>query len=104
MTVPTFASILGNIKSAFGGLTSAYRDTFEGPQGERVMADLYFICCMGESTYRGDDTAMKINEGKRQVYLHILSMCRADEEELGRLAHQQALEIFRQHEDFTGSQ
>jgi hypothetical protein len=100
----TFADILESIRDRCSFLSRAYKDAFEGPQGERVMADLYFICNMGESTYRGDDTQMKINEGKRQVYLHISSMLRADEEELARLAHQQATEIFRQNEEYLGSQ
>jgi hypothetical protein len=98
------ASLIETMRDKFIGMSRAYRDTFDGPQGERVLADLYPICCMGESTYKGNDTQMKINEGKRQVFLHIMAMCRADEAELARLAHDQALEIYRQSEDFQGAQ
>lgn len=72
----------------------AYRACFEGSDqkihdsGRIVLADLFHICGQGKSiaTGRFDPSQVLVYEGKRQMYLHIVSMLRAEDEDLWRAA------------------
>lgn len=72
----------------------AYRACFEGndqklhPMGQIVLADLFHISGQGKSVAVGrfDPSQLLIQEGKRQLYLHIVSMLRANDEDLWRAA------------------
>lgn len=55
-----------------------FKGVFDKPQGRRVMADLANFCCYNASTlvtidHKVDPFYMMTQEGKRQVYLYILS-------------------------------
>ena len=69
-----------------------YQSTFESDTGTLVLGDLYHLCCAGRSTYAGDREAMLINEGKRQVWLHIISVLNITDMDLHRLGLQHTRE------------
>lgn len=71
-----------------------YQMAFESDAGHWVMGDLYHICCAGRSTFGAGDTrdTMLINEGKRQVWLHIISVLNISDADLHRLAIQHTQE------------
>ena len=53
-------------------VATAYRDTFQTPSGRVVLTDLARYCNVGNSTHVPNDAqAMAINEGQRQVFLHV---------------------------------
>lgn len=91
MSLEHFALVLGRRRGA-------YRDVFEGPDqkptrsGAIVLADLFHLCGQGRSIMPCDPIKAAVMEGKRQVYLHIVSMLRADDEDLWKAAQQQARE------------
>jgi hypothetical protein len=73
---------------------SYYRGTFQDTDvGKRVLGDLFHICCAGRTTFVGGDPhATLINEGKRQVWLHIVSMLNASDADIWYLAEQRVNE------------
>lgn len=85
-----------------GRRRGAYRDCFEGPDqkptraGAIVLADLFHLCGQGRAVATRDvvdPLKLAVMDGKRQVYLHIVSMLRADDEDLWKAAQQQAREM-----------
>ena len=49
----------------------AYRQTFNGVHGERVLTDLAHFCRANESTFAPDPRAEGILQGRREVWLRI---------------------------------
>ena len=75
-----------------------YQGTFESETGKFVLGDLFHLCHAGRSTYEGDKESILINEGKRQVWLHITSMLNMDDSDLIQLAQQRRQAEFNQME------
>jgi len=65
-----------------------YKATFESDSGKFVLGDLFHICNAGATTYRGSRDDALVAEGRRQVWIHIMSMTRSSDEEIYRLAAQ----------------
>ena len=62
----------------------AYRKTFSGPDGQRVLLDLMAAHGMLHSTFPsdGDVNKMLIKEGERNVVLRILALLKEDPKKL----------------------
>mgnify|MGYP001052703546 CR=1 FL=1 len=54
-------------------LKQAYQDVFNCPQGQLVMRDLVIQSGYGSSLVEKDPHMTYYNEGKRDLFLHILS-------------------------------
>jgi hypothetical protein len=83
---------LEQLKTWFSRRRHNYQGCFESDFGHYVLADLWRICHAGRTTYTGDRDASLIAEGRRQVYLHILSQVRMSEDDVHLLALQQTRE------------
>jgi uncharacterized protein YdbL (DUF1318 family) len=60
-----------------------FKATFEAKHAGRVLEDLRRFCMVYDTTHvAGDSHATAINEGKRQVYLHIVNMLEVRPEEI----------------------
>ena len=58
--------------NATNSLIKDYKRTFEGPEGERVLANLSMQCYENDPTFvDGNPNGTAFNEGKRFVLLHI---------------------------------
>lgn len=55
-------------------LRKYYFDTFKSEAGSMVLKDLCNRCFKNNSTYEGTETQVFINEGRRQVLIHIENM------------------------------
>lgn len=76
-------------QSSFLNKQKLYKDTFNTPSGEKVLADLASFCGQFEPTYRqGDPYDTAYREGMRRVYLRINSFLNKDEQELNALVSQ----------------
>jgi|TARA_R110000823_G_scaffold101164_1_gene217460 hypothetical protein len=51
--------------------SQAYKQTFKGIYGERVLKDLAGFCRANESTFNPDPRAEGILQGRREVWLRI---------------------------------
>ena len=73
---------------------SYYRGVFEeSAAGKRVRGDLFHICGAGRTTFdQNNRDQTLINEGKRQVWLHILSLINASDADIWYLAEQRVNE------------
>ena len=60
----------------------AYRRTFKGIYGERVLADLAKFCRANESTFDKDPRVEGILQGRREVWLRIAQHLKLTEDEL----------------------
>jgi hypothetical protein len=60
----------------------AYRQTFSGIYGERVLIDLALFCRANESTFVPDPRAEGILQGRREVWLRISKHLNLSEDEL----------------------
>lgn len=71
-----------------------YQAAFGTDSGQWVMGDLYHLCCAGRSTFGPSDNrdTMLVNEGKRQVWLHIVSVLNISDLDLHRLGLQHTRE------------
>ena len=49
----------------------AYRATFSGPEGEKVLADLARFCRAHESTFNENPDVARQLDGRREVFLRI---------------------------------
>ncbi|MGE4334974.1 MAG: hypothetical protein AB7E55_03240 [Pigmentiphaga sp.] len=74
------------------GLRDAYRRTFEGSDGERVLLDLLRFCKVSSSgvavsrvTGQVDPLASMVAEGRREVYFHIAKILRMTDEQINNL-------------------
>lgn len=63
----------------------AYRQVFQGPYGELVLADLAKFCRAHESTFHESPQAMAFQEGRREVWLRIQEHMNLDAEQLWQL-------------------
>lgn len=64
----------------------AYKEVFNTPTGEKVLADLALFCGQYSPTYRqGDSHETAYREGMRRVFLRIQSFLQRDEEELTKI-------------------
>ena len=63
-------------------LERAYRHTFNGEVPKEVLADLRVFCHATKTTDAGDIYQMAINEGKRQVFLRIMTFMKVDIEDV----------------------
>jgi uncharacterized protein YdbL (DUF1318 family) len=60
-----------------------FKATFEAKEAGRVLEDLRRFCMIYDTTHvSGDSHATAINEGKRQVYLHLVNMLEVRPEEI----------------------
>jgi hypothetical protein len=60
----------------------AYRNTFKGIYGERVLEDLAKFCRANESTFNSDPRLEGILQGRREVWLRITQHLNLTEDEL----------------------
>ena len=52
-------------------LKVAYRKTFDGEYGAKVLKDLYRVCYMDDTTFNKDPYITAFQEGIRSVAVHI---------------------------------
>lgn len=70
----------------FSKKSKLYKDVFNTPEGEKVLADLAIFCGQFSPTYReGDSHDTAYREGMRRVYLRIHSFLNRDEAEINKL-------------------
>lgn len=67
-----------------------YRSAFASESGKRVLADLARLCYLTDSTFSENPYQTAVNEGRRQVMLHIQTIMRLDIDAL--MALQQRLQ------------
>jgi len=60
----------------------AFRLTFGNETAKDVLAELRVFCNATTTTYNGDTNQMLIDEGRRQVFLYIMSMLKVDVEQV----------------------
>ena len=77
-----------SMRSRLHGRRHYYQAFFETDAGKFVLAELYTLCHAGRTTFEGDKERMLVNEGKRQVWLHIRAMLNASDTDLENLARQ----------------
>lgn len=65
-------------KNPLKDLEVAYRHTFGNEMAKSVLSDLRIYCHATKTTYAGDRDAMLINEGRRQVFYHIMNLLKYD--------------------------
>lgn len=66
-------------------VNTSYKNTFEGQHAADVLEDLRRFCNVYDTTLLPDDPSgllMAANEGKRQAYMHIVSMLEVSPSEL----------------------
>ena len=91
---PSSSGLFHRLRDRLFRRRGLYQATFENEAGSYVLGDLYQICHAGRSTWNkreGVEDAL-VNEGKRQVWLHIRSMLNADDNQLDELARQHVRE------------
>lgn len=62
--------------------SQAYRHTFKGVFGERVLADLARFCRANESTFDTDPRLEGVMQGRREVWLRIAAHLNMSPDEL----------------------
>lgn len=63
-----------NILNKFNSKQQVYKEVFNNPAGEKVLADLAVFCGAISPTYReGDSHDTAYREGMRRVYLRIFN-------------------------------
>lgn len=62
-------------------IVKGYKDRFGAMEGAE-MEDLRTFCNIYDSTQRPDQIDMNVQEGRRQVYLHIVNMLNINPDEL----------------------
>jgi|TARA_R110000803_G_scaffold34612_3_gene75460 hypothetical protein len=63
--------MLDAVRDFLATRSQAYRKTFSGVHGERVLADLAGFCRANESTFVPDPRAEGILQGRREVWIRI---------------------------------
>lgn len=72
-----------------------YKEAFNGPTGEFVLASLFdFTGFYKQSYVQGDPHITSFNEGKRAVALHILQLLALKEEDVRELVRSYREEMF----------
>lgn len=73
------------LEALWGFLASrrtAYVRTFEGPEAEKVLADLARFCRAAETTFHADPRVHAVAEGRREVWLRIAKHLNLSDEQL----------------------
>ena len=73
---------MDDLKRFLSTRKQAYRQTFKGVHGERVMADLIKFCRAKTSTFHPDARTEGVLQGRREVWLRIAAHMNLSEEEL----------------------
>lgn len=76
---------MAELKDELRLLHKAYKDVFGGESGKLVLEDLRARGFFHASTWAGDKEQTLINEGARQLVLHINTMVEYDLEQLEKL-------------------
>ena len=63
--------MLDAVRDFLATRSQAYRKTFSGVYGERVLSDLSGFCRANESTFVPDPRAEGILQGRREVWIRI---------------------------------
>lgn len=67
-------------------LAMDYRRVFDGPAGQRVLADLLHVTGVARNSYRaGQPDLTAFNEGQRRIGLHLIETINADPDALAQL-------------------
>lgn len=74
------------VKLFIRGRKYAYTRVFKGPLGDAVLDDLAEYCFAHKSTFNPDPRISANLDGRREVYLRILSHLNVDESELFKRA------------------
>lgn len=69
-------------KDPLKDLERAYRQTFKGEIPKEVLADLRTFCHATKTTDTDGPHQLAINEGKRQVFLRIMTFLKVDIEDV----------------------
>ena len=74
--------LAGQVKDFLVTRAQAYKRTFSGIYGERVLIDLASFCRANESTFNPDARAEGVLQGRREVWLRISKHLNLTEDEL----------------------
>jgi len=74
--------MLDSVKDFLTTRGQAYRQTFSGIYGERVLTDLAKFCRANESTFAPDARTEGVLQGRREVWLRISKHLNLTEDEL----------------------
>ena len=83
-------NIREELRSAFNYLSGrrvAYINTFAGPVGRKVLADLARFCRANQTCFDPDPRIHGVMEGRREVWLRIQSHLNLSDEELWKLTN-----------------
>lgn len=61
------------IRKGFLKRHRAYKNVFETPEGEIILADLAKFCGASQPNFHVDPGVMAMREGRREVFLRIMS-------------------------------
>jgi hypothetical protein len=73
---------MSKVRDFLNTRAQAYRQTFSGVHGERVLTDLARFCRANESTFAPDPRAEGILQGRREVWLRISKHLNLSEDDL----------------------
>lgn len=79
-------SLLEKARQFVLGRQYAYKQTFKGPHGEEVLADLARFCRANVTTFHEDARAHAVAEGRREVWLRIQNNLNLSPADIWRLA------------------
>ena len=74
--------LVDQVKDFLVTRAQAYKRTFSGIYGERVLIDLASFCRANESTFNPDARAEGVLQGRREVWLRISKHLNLTEDEL----------------------
>ena len=74
--------LVDRVKDFLVTRAQAYKRTFSGIYGERVLIDLASFCRANESTFNPDARAEGVLQGRREVWLRISKHLNLTEDEL----------------------
>ena len=74
--------LVDQVKDFLVTRAQAYKRTFNGIYGERVLIDLASFCRANESTFNPDARAEGVLQGRREVWLRISKHLNLSEDEL----------------------
>jgi hypothetical protein len=80
-------SAIDKLKDFLQTRAQAYRHTFEGVHGSRVLVDLAKFCKAEETTVHKDERMTLILQGRREVWLRIRKHVNMSDEELWQIYH-----------------
>jgi hypothetical protein len=76
------SELLAEVKDYLKTRGQAYRQTFKGVYGERVLTDLARFCRANASTFNSDPRLEGVLQGRREVWLRIAAHLNLTEDEL----------------------